>query len=289
MKIIINADDYGITEHVNDAIEELVKLGVVTSTTVMVNKPYAYQIKKILNNPIFGAGLHFNLTDGIPLSKPNDIYTLIDKKGCFYHVKKFEHHIKIGKIKKEHILIELNEQYNWLYNLIGDKLTHIDSHQNINKYKIIRDVLIQYSKRIKNKIGLRWYNKTYIIKNNEKIKYIDPSILNVNEFSIKRVLKETYFRYQNKSLRKYYNIPDSMLYVKSNNTRDLLKTLMSLNIFTLPKKTYEIMCHPAKSIDGLTKSRMLKSRIEEYELLKSVAFQKFVQNVQVINYKTLKN
>lgn len=48
MKLIINADDFGMTKSVNKAVAELAQLGTLTSTTVMVNMPYWRQIIPVL-------------------------------------------------------------------------------------------------------------------------------------------------------------------------------------------------------------------------------------------------
>ncbi len=61
MKLIINADDFGLSPGVNEAILELGKLGTVTSTTVMTNMPYYKDIVKLLSLKNIGIGLHCNL------------------------------------------------------------------------------------------------------------------------------------------------------------------------------------------------------------------------------------
>ena len=49
MKIIINADDFGMTKSVNEAIIELLSIGSISSTSVMVNMEYASEAKQLLD------------------------------------------------------------------------------------------------------------------------------------------------------------------------------------------------------------------------------------------------
>ena len=76
--IIINADDYGYNETTNKAIIELIIKKKVNSISVIINgngiDSTVTKIKEIWKEiPILlrelSVGLHFNLTEGIPLSK----------------------------------------------------------------------------------------------------------------------------------------------------------------------------------------------------------------------------
>lgn len=59
-KIIINADDYGLSKKFNSGILELIEKGIVTSTTVMVNKPFI-KPKDLLKQKNISIGLHLEL------------------------------------------------------------------------------------------------------------------------------------------------------------------------------------------------------------------------------------
>ena len=51
MKLIINADDFGLSKSITDGIIEGIKGGYITSTSLMVNMPFAkYAIDKMLKN-----------------------------------------------------------------------------------------------------------------------------------------------------------------------------------------------------------------------------------------------
>jgi predicted glycoside hydrolase/deacetylase ChbG (UPF0249 family) len=287
MKLILNADDFGLSKSTNEAIVELAKLGTLSSTTVMVNMPFVYDIKEIVGIEKIGIGLHFNLTQGKPLLSADKIPSLVNEQGDFFPVKLLKERIKEKEVRKEHIYMELDAQFKKLEALIGDRISHIDSHQNINKVNLVTSVLKDYSKSLNKKIALRWYNKTYLIAQHDKFYFREPSFLSIHKFGLKRALTEIYFRQKRKELKKHYFLTDAMLYAPDNSIRTLLKSIAKLKNQKLPDLTLEIMCHPAKTIEGLSDTAMLNARVEEYNILKSDKFIKFVKNVNLINYSQL--
>lgn len=85
MKLIINADDYGLSKSISDGIILGIREGYITSTSIMANMTWAeYAIQKALEYNIDCIGLHINLTVGKPILK-ND--NLINNNGYFYYNK----------------------------------------------------------------------------------------------------------------------------------------------------------------------------------------------------------
>lgn len=70
-RIIINADDCGISKHVDSCIEEAINLGLISSTTIMANMndfEGAVELYKKYHDHI-SFGWHINLDEGIPLTR----------------------------------------------------------------------------------------------------------------------------------------------------------------------------------------------------------------------------
>ena len=81
-RLIVNADDYGLTAGVNRAIEEAHAAGVVTSTTVLAGGRTAAEAGELPQRcPGLDVGLHVNLTMGAPVSDPGRVPTLVDGEG----------------------------------------------------------------------------------------------------------------------------------------------------------------------------------------------------------------
>src|ERR1700753_2195819 len=71
--LIINADDFGLSSIVNRAILVSMEKGLVTSTSIMANMPgfdHAIGLVRVHSKLAGRVGVHLNLTEGQPLSKP---------------------------------------------------------------------------------------------------------------------------------------------------------------------------------------------------------------------------
>lgn len=136
IKIIINADDCGISSVVNEHIEKAILQGKITSTTVMANMEGfegAVALNKRYKEQI-SFGWHINLTQGSPL-----LYSqlLLDKgfyvetdNGIEMNGKKFLHKW-LPSAEKDEIRKELMAQYQKLRDN-GIMPSHIDSHHHVH-------------------------------------------------------------------------------------------------------------------------------------------------------------
>ena len=79
----ITADDFGYCKQRNRGIIELVKLNVVKNISVLVNGIYAVKID--LDKDVH-IGLHFNITEGLPISKSENVtpYLIIRQEEYVY-------------------------------------------------------------------------------------------------------------------------------------------------------------------------------------------------------------
>ena len=68
-KIIVNADDFGMSAEANRAIVEAFENNVISSTTLMTNMPGFEEACELAHRRrLLGKiGLHLNLTSGYPL------------------------------------------------------------------------------------------------------------------------------------------------------------------------------------------------------------------------------
>ena len=82
-RLIINADDFGLSHGITDGILLTHRKGLLTSTSLMVNQPATeYAVRRAPEVSNLGVGIHLNLTEGSPiLSHPR---TLADRQGRFF-------------------------------------------------------------------------------------------------------------------------------------------------------------------------------------------------------------
>ncbi|MFD0617270.1 carbohydrate deacetylase [Paenibacillus sp. GCM10027629] len=122
--VIINADDYGLSRGVNRGIIEAHQAGIVTSASLIVNKPGVKDaIALAKRNPRLGVGLHFNLSDGKPTSPPFLVPSLVNIDGFF--------HNQSHEWREEDVERELHAQWELMLRK-GIYPTHIDSHMHIH-------------------------------------------------------------------------------------------------------------------------------------------------------------
>ena len=84
-KLIINADDFGISHEVNEAITLCFNKNYINQTTIMVNMPYVDEAVELSKDNGFSdrVGLHLNLVEGKPLTERIRDTIFCDEHGMF--------------------------------------------------------------------------------------------------------------------------------------------------------------------------------------------------------------
>jgi predicted glycoside hydrolase/deacetylase ChbG (UPF0249 family) len=146
-RLIVNADDFGLTSGVNRAIGELHREGLVTSATLMARAAATEEaIEMARAMPTLGVGCHVVLVDGTPvLSAAHDVPSIsMAKEQSFVPtLGKFLERIyrqPRGKVESQ-IEAEARAQIRWLQSR-GVRLTHIDTHKHVHMFpRVLRPVL----------------------------------------------------------------------------------------------------------------------------------------------------
>ena len=123
MRLIINADDFGLSPSINRGIVECFDAGLITSTTIMMNTPYtneAIELAKAHN--IHNIGIHLNLTYGQSVLPREQIPSLVDNRGVFHYVCMLGYYTQYLDAKKE-LRAQIEK-----FLATGLTPTHIDHH-----------------------------------------------------------------------------------------------------------------------------------------------------------------
>lgn len=140
-RLIVNADDFGLTSGVNRAIVECYQRGVVTSTTLMVNGRAAVEAALLAaDNPGLGIGLHLNLTSGTPMMPRESVPSLVGRDGAFPGLRGALWRLTSGKARTHELEDEISAQIDRLIKL-GIRPTHIDSHHHLHAHPRLRSIL----------------------------------------------------------------------------------------------------------------------------------------------------
>jgi predicted glycoside hydrolase/deacetylase ChbG (UPF0249 family) len=134
-RLIINADDFGISRGVNIGIIEAAEAGVVTSTSLIVNLPdFADALDRALACPTLSLGLHLNFTMGRPLSAAPSL-TRRDT-GEFFALPGLLARASLGLLDASDITRECLAQIDRMIEA-GFPPTHLDSHRHVHAHPAI--------------------------------------------------------------------------------------------------------------------------------------------------------
>lgn len=143
-RIIINADDFGISPEVNQCIAECFLQQLIDRTSIMVNMPYAQEAVEIARKCGFldTVGLHINLTEGNPLTEKIKSTVFCDASGSFSQGgRTTRSRIYLDKMTKEAVYEEIAAQCQRYLDL-GCVLMHADSHQHIHTSLSLVDMIL---------------------------------------------------------------------------------------------------------------------------------------------------
>jgi chitin disaccharide deacetylase len=148
MTIIINADDFAISENTNNTILFLHKQGVVTSTTIMANGKYFSQAVEISkDNPKLGVGVHLCL-DG-PFNVGRDYKSIMDRNSnLFFDIGKIYKKAKSFSVYKSEIYREYCLQIEKVLDH-GIRISHLDHHHHLHLFLPVLDSMIKAAKKYK--------------------------------------------------------------------------------------------------------------------------------------------
>ncbi len=147
-RLIVNADDFGLTPGVNRAIIECHQRGIVTSTTLMANsKAFDDAMRLAESNPVLGVGCHVTLLDCEPILPRKQVSSLLkDGRDFFQSITDFAPRAVAGRFSAEEIEAEATAQFQKLQSA-GISITHFDSHKHAHMFPAVFEPLLKAAKK----------------------------------------------------------------------------------------------------------------------------------------------
>jgi len=133
-RLIVNADDFGLTPGVNRAIAQAHRGGVVTSSTLMATGiAFDDAVAVARSLPRLSVGCHVLLVDGQSILPRETIPDLVDKaSGQFYPtLGSFVRRVIAGQVPAEQIEAEASAQIRKLQQA-GIAVSHLDTHKHMH-------------------------------------------------------------------------------------------------------------------------------------------------------------
>lgn len=147
--MILNSDDFGSTEGVTLGTIHSHTDGILTSTTCMMNMPYAkFALDLAKDYPTLGVGIHLVFTMGRPLISGSKSFT--DKDGNFKKLNTYKvdesSHTVVSNVDLDELYEEWKAQIEKFISIAGKKPTHIDSHHHTHLFPHHQQVAIRLAK-----------------------------------------------------------------------------------------------------------------------------------------------
>ncbi len=141
-RLIINADDFGLSSGVNRAVECAWQTGILTQTSLMPGgEAFDEAVEIARKNPGLQVGLHLTLVQGRPVLAPEKIPGLVGTDGCFP-----DNPVLVGMklFFDPTVRLQLRNEIEAQILKIkatGIPLSHIDGHLNIQMHPTVFSIL----------------------------------------------------------------------------------------------------------------------------------------------------
>jgi hopanoid biosynthesis associated protein HpnK len=143
-RLIVTADDFGLTIPVNEAVEEGHRRGILTAASLMVTGDAAADaVARAKRLPRLGVGLHLVLVDGVPALPPEQIPDLVGSDGRF-SANVFTHGVRLFFLPaaRRQLAAEIRAQLE-AFRATGLMLDHVNAHHHFHLHPTIQQTLLR--------------------------------------------------------------------------------------------------------------------------------------------------
>jgi hopanoid biosynthesis associated protein HpnK len=288
-RLIINADDFGLTAGVNRAIVEAHEHGVVTSTTLMANgQAFTDAVGLAQSRPRLGVGCHVVLVDGAPLLGHREVRSLLDGGGNSSGHPHFREGIAsfgvralLGRLSENEIESEATAQIRKLQ-AAGILVTHVDTHKHTHLFpRVLRPLL-----RAAASCGVKAIRNPFERIQGSQLA-ASPSLW--RRWTEVGILRSLARQFREAVREAGIATPDGTLAIVATGSLD--ERLLRLMVEHLPSGTWELVCHPGYNDGDLhaVRTRLRESREQELRILTSAATRDLLaaNGIEIVSFREL--
>lgn len=284
-RLIVNADDFGLTRGVNHAIAEAHTQGIVTSATLMANgQAFEDAIQRAKSTSRLSVGCHVVLVDGVPVlgRRSSSLASKRAQDGRFYEgLSGFAMRAVWGGVDAEEIEAEVTAQIRKLQ-AAGVAVSHLDTHKHTHIFPVVLHPLLRAARTC----GVRAVRNPFgpvhisIVAKRPSLwkRYSQVIVLSRLGGTFRRAVSDAGML-----------APDGTVGIVTTGTMEdrLFKSIVE----SLPEGTWELVCHPGYNDAelGSVRTRLRESREIELRLLTSPEAREILDRsgVQLISYREL--
>ena len=283
-RLIINADDFGLTSGVNRAIVEASRGGVVTSTTLMANSAaFDEAVALAKSQPQLRVGCHIVLIDGEPIT--SGLKTLTNGTARFKSsLKEFALAALRKKLSQDEIRCEAEAQIRKIQSA-GIVVSHIDTHKHTHIFPHVLHPVLQAARSC----------RVHAVRNPFEPATLWPPgrIVRTRALWMRAVQVKLLHRYSSQ----FHETVKQEQMKTTRGTAGIIVTgclnqrLLTATLQALPEGDWEFVCHPGYLDSDLRSAgtRLLESRQTELQVLISAETREVLaqQGIRLISYEQL--
>lgn len=257
-KLIVNADDFGLTSEINQGIIKVFREGILTSVSLVASgEAFEEAVALIHQHPTLDVGVHLTLTGEKSVLPSEDIPTLVNTEGYFRKsVLHFICDYLLNRINMDEVRRELRAQMQRIRQS-GISLSHIDSHEHFHILPEILPIVVQLAHE---------FRINAIRAPLEQIKWSNFLLV----YKWPRLIKQLGFNFFFQRIRYCLNGCTPDYFFGFFDSGHLNMVCLARIISQLPTGVSELMCHPGLG-GGRSKEKYAHWRYswrDEYCILK---------------------
>jgi len=288
-RLIINADDFGLTSGINRAIVEAHQHGVVTSATLMATgRAFDEAVKMARTAPQLSIGCHVVLVDGEPLLPAPQVPTLLAAAGQERHFRNSIGEVAAaalrGRIDPAQVEAEATAQMRKLQTA-GLALSHFDTHKHAHMFPAILRPLLRAARAC----GVRALRNPFAPMKPLAFAHLLRRPRLWKRYSEVTALRRLLDNFRSAAQEEQMLTSDGTFGIDATGALD--EQLFEAIVGSVPEGTWEFVCHPGYNDSELNsvRTRLRQSRAQELRVLTSEAARQALQRhgVELISWKQL--
>ena len=283
-RLIINADDLGLSYGITDAIFDTHRQGMVTSASLMVNQQATdYAVLRLQESPSLDVGIHLNLCQGRPVLPPSDVPSLVGNDGCFLPPSLLTKRLIFCRVSSKEIEKEFCAQIDRM-RAYGLEPSHADSHLRLHMYPA---ATLAFRRAVMSR-GIR---KAHAPR--KRTWSADIDFLNAHAGSLpRRVAIIAYNALLQHVIFSDLKLPDAgvALHPQFRKHLALVPDAWISALQHMTPGTYELWCHPGYYQEGFSETDPLRERRTlEVSLLESQQLRETLaqSGIELVSFKDL--
>lgn len=283
-RLIVNADDFGLTAGVNRGIIEGHQRGIVTSATLMANGAAFEEAAGLAReNPKLGVGCHLVLVGGHCVAQRNEIPLLADSEGKLPpDLPRLVAKLTGGKKMAPQLAAEFRAQVEKIREA-GIEPTHLDTHKHTHCHPRVMEALAEVAEEF----GVRWVRKPF-----EDVADSLGSAGSLRDLRLKQRLEALAARGGKRAfdrLVRQHKLMTPVRFYGVSLTGRLSPAAVLTILEEVGEGTSELMCHPGYSDEDLkdTGTRLRGEREAELQALVDTEVRNAIPRlgIQLVSYR----